>query len=60
MHYADYKLQDIDDIFSGEQLQQTQKLDAYHFQSNVFLNSGKGSFITKTLPLEAQLSPMYA
>lgn len=58
--YEDYKEQTIADIFTPEQLSKAVKLDAYELRSCVFLNTGKGSFVKKPLPMEAQLSSLYA
>jgi hypothetical protein len=59
LRYENYKEQTIDDIFSPEQLSKAVKLDAYIMQSSVFINNKNGTFATKALPTEAQLSPMY-
>jgi hypothetical protein len=59
LRYENYKEQTIDDIFSPEQLSKAVKLDAYTMQSSVFINNKNGTFATKALPMEAQLSPMY-
>jgi len=59
LRYESYKEQTIDDIFSPEQLSKAVKLDAYTMQSSVFINNKNGTFATKALPPEAQLSPMY-
>ena len=59
LRYADYKLQTIEDIFTKEQLDKALRLDAYELRSCVFMNDGKGRFVKKVLPLEAQYSPVY-
>ncbi len=59
LKYADYKEQTMEDIFSKEQLDKAIKLDAFTMQSSVFINNKNGTFTKKTLPTEAQLSPMY-
>jgi len=50
----------MEDIFSKEQMSNATKLEAYTMQSTVFINNGKGGFTSKPLPVEAQLSCMYA
>jgi len=59
LRYADYKDQTMADIFTKEQLDRAVKLDAYELRSCVFMNDGKGKFIKKPLPVEAQFSPVY-
>lgn len=59
LHYADYKTQTVDDIFTKDQLQSSVRLDAYELRSCAFINNGKGQFIKKPLPGAAQLSPVY-
>jgi enediyne biosynthesis protein E4 len=59
LRYADYKEQTIVDMFTKEQLGKALRLDAYELRSCVFMNNGKGGFIKKPLPLEAQFSPVY-
>ena len=60
MKYEDYKNQTVEDIFTKEQLEKAVRLDAYNMQSSVMINKGNGSFTVKALPVEAQLSCMYA
>jgi len=59
LRYENYKEQTIEDIFTPQQLSQAVKLDAYMMQSTVFLNNKNGTFTTKPLPIQAQLSSMY-
>jgi hypothetical protein len=59
LKYEDYKNQTVQDIFTKEQLSNAVELNAYCMQSSVFINNGKGGFIRKALPKEAQLSTMY-
>jgi enediyne biosynthesis protein E4 len=59
LKYEDYKLQQIEDIFTEAQLSKATQLDAYELRSCVFINDKKGGFIKEPLPGEAQLSPMY-
>jgi hypothetical protein len=59
LKYESYKEQTIEDIFSKEQLSKAVKLDAYQMQSSVLINNKNGTFSSRALPVEAQLSPMY-
>ena len=55
-----YKDQQITDIFTPEQLNNSIHLSASLLETSVFLNDGKGNFTRKQLPVEAQFSPVYA
>jgi hypothetical protein len=59
LKYEAYQRQQIDDIFTPEQLKKAIKLEAFEMRSCVWLNDGKGKFEKKVLPKEAQLSVMY-
>lgn len=59
LRYENYKEQTIGDIFTPEQLKQAVQADAYTMESSVFINNKNGTFTSKALPTEAQLSPMY-
>jgi hypothetical protein len=59
LKYESYKGQRVEDIFGPEQLAGTQKLEAYRMESSVMINGGGKKFEMKSLPMEAQLSPMY-
>jgi len=59
LRYDDYKEQTMADIFTPEQLSKAVRLDAYELRSCVFLNDGKGGFVKKPLPMEAQFSSLY-
>lgn len=60
LHYKDYRGQTITDIFTPEQLKNAIVLHANTFETTLLLNSGKGSFEKKTLPVESQFSCTYA
>lgn len=60
LHYKDYKGQAIADIFTAEQLSKAIILNAFNFETALWLNNGDGTFRKKSLPLEAQFSPVYA
>ena len=59
LHYADYKEQTADDIFTQEQLKDAVKADAFEMRSCIFINNGNGGFQKQPLPSVAQLSPIY-
>lgn len=59
LHFSDYKGKTIHDIFSPEQISQSIKLNAYTFETAVWLNRD-GRFEKSILPLEAQFSPVYS
>lgn len=58
--YEDYKLQSIEDIFSEKQVRTSAKTQIFTTASSIALNKGDGTFELITLPITAQLSPMYA
>lgn len=60
MKYEDYKLQQVDDIFTEGQLEGSLKNEVTYLQSSILINEGNGEFIVKALPEEAQLAPVYA
>jgi enediyne biosynthesis protein E4 len=59
LKYEDYKLQQVEDIFTEAQLSKAIKLDVYELRSCVFVNDKKGGFVKQALSSEAQLSPVY-
>src|SRR5450432_2291547 len=59
LKYDSYKEQTIEDIFTKEQLDKAVKLEAKEFHSSVLMNDGKGKFVIKPLPMEAQFSTVY-
>ncbi len=58
--YEDYKDQTIEDIFSAEVLKRSVKLNSRIMETCLMINNGNGSFKLIPLPIEAQLSPVYA
>ncbi|MEY3321945.1 MAG: hypothetical protein RLZZ417_1528 [Bacteroidota bacterium] len=60
LKYNSYKNQQITDIFDKPMLSSSLKLQAKMLETVVYLNTGKGTFIKKPLPVEAQFSPVYA
>jgi hypothetical protein len=59
LKYESYREQTIEDIFSKEQLSKAVKLEAKEMRSSVLMNTGKGKFTIKPLPMEAQFSTVY-
>ena len=60
LKYDSYKNETMVDIFSADQLNKAIKLTAYTMNTTVFINNTNGRFISKPLPVEAQVSPVYA
>jgi hypothetical protein len=58
--YQSYKDQQITDIFTPEQLKNAIHLKAEQLATSFFINDGNCHFTRKTLPAEAQFSPVYA
>jgi hypothetical protein len=56
--YASYGSQTVTDIFGEEALARSMHKRAVLLKTIVFMNSGDGSFGEKTLPMEAQFSPV--
>ncbi len=59
LKYESYKEQTITDIFTREQLSRAVHLQARQMGSAVFVNTGKGGYEQKVLPMLAQVSPVY-
>ncbi|MDX2444115.1 MAG: VCBS repeat-containing protein [Bacteroidales bacterium] len=57
-NYSDFGEKTIKDIFGQEKVDQSIRKEAVLFESCIFLNNGDGTFETKTLPKEAQFSPV--
>jgi enediyne biosynthesis protein E4 len=57
--YEAYARATMDELFSAEQLQHAQKLTATRFQTS-YLENNQGKFTFRELPVQAQLSPVYA
>jgi hypothetical protein len=60
LHFNQYTGKKINDVFSPDQLGNSIVLNAYTFNTAVWLNDGKGKFIQKQLPVQAQFAPVYA
>ncbi|MEL7532265.1 MAG: VCBS repeat-containing protein, partial [Bacteroidota bacterium] len=60
LEYSAYKEQTVQDMFTPAQLEKAIKLNAYTLASSIIWNEGNGQFRVEALPLEAQLSPIFA
>lgn len=60
LKYESYKDQTIEDIFTPEERKGALKLDVQQLQTVMLINDGKGNFSMVNLPVEAQVSPVYA
>ncbi len=58
--YDQYKNQRIEDIFPDDILNKSIKKEAFHLESALFVNDGKGHFELIELPVEVQFSPVYS
>ena len=60
LHFRDYKGKTISDIFTKDQLKNAFVLNAYTFETAVWMNNKNGTFSKRTLPVQAQFFPVYA
>lgn len=60
LHFSNYKGQSIHDIFGEEKMKNTLQLNAFDFETAVWMNDGGHGFKKQRLPVEAQFSPVYA
>ena len=60
LKYRAYREQQIEDIFGPEQLTNAIKWEVYTTETTLWLNQGEGRFLAKSLPQEAQFSPIYS
>jgi hypothetical protein len=58
--YQSFGASTIEDILPGNDLDKATVLEAKTFASAVALNNGDGTFALHSLPMEAQLAPVYA
>ena len=59
LKYRDFADKTVGEIF-GSKLEQATQFSANDFNTEVFLNDGKGNFTVKLLPREAQIAPVFA
>lgn len=60
LHFRDYKNKTIADVFTEDQLKNSKVLNAYSFETTLWLNNKNGTFSKRTLPIQAQFFPVYA
>jgi hypothetical protein len=60
LKYDNFKDQTITDIFTPEEMNGSVKLEVYELSSSLLINEGGGKLSLKRLPVEAQLSVVYA
>lgn len=58
--YASFGASRVTDIFPASELKHATVREAQLFASSIALNNGKGSFVVRPLPVEAQFAPVYA
>lgn len=58
LRYKPYANATVQDIFTSDQLDKSNYLYTYTFQTTLFRNEGK-SFVATTLPYQVQLSPVF-
>ena len=59
LHYRDYSEQTMKDIFTDKQLESAIVSSAKVLETTLWMNTGKGTFVKKVLPIEAQFSTVY-
>lgn len=59
LKYESYKDEMLADIFSERELEHALCLQAFELRSSILLNDGRGKFEMRSLPLQAQFSPVY-
>ena len=57
--YAPYANAKINDFFPKEKLSKAYHLKAYQFQSSIIINSDEDNWKVESLPMQAQVSPVY-
>lgn len=58
--YENYKGQRMEDIFEDKQIRTSAQAEVYTTASAIAWNDGSGKFSLEPLPIEAQMSPLYA
>jgi hypothetical protein len=58
--YSSFGASRVEDIFPAADLKSAQVREAYTFASAIARNNGNGTFTLEPMPVEAQLSPIYA
>jgi enediyne biosynthesis protein E4 len=60
LYFKNYTDQKMNDIFPAEILDRSIVLNAYSFETSIWINRAGKSFEKRILPIEAQFSPVYA
>jgi hypothetical protein len=60
LHFKSYAGKEFKEIYTPEELKGATVLTVKETRTAIFLNDGKGHFEMQPLPVEAQLSPVYA
>ncbi|TAF46560.1 MAG: hypothetical protein EAZ51_01070 [Sphingobacteriales bacterium] len=60
LRYDAYAGKAIEDVFTEDELSSSQLLQVQETRSCIFRNIGTGNFVKQPLPMQAQLSPVYA
>jgi hypothetical protein len=60
LKHVDYAKASFEDIFSAQQRQGMSVKTVQTAETSVLINDGKGNFTRKTLPIQAQTSPIHA
>lgn len=60
LNYSDYKNASVQDIFDSEALSETTEIYANRLETTLLRNNGNFDFEIVSLPLEMQLTPIYA
>lgn len=60
IYYEQYASKNLEDLFDPKLLQKATELEIREVRSSVLMNLGDKSFSLKSLPEEAQISPIYA
>ena len=58
--YSSFGASRVEDIFPAADLKSAQVREAYTFASAIARNNGNGTFTLEPMPVEAQISPVYA
>lgn len=59
LRYDSYAGKTLDEVFTKDELEKATILKCNNTQTCIFLNDGKAHFTFKTLPIQAQLSPVF-
>ncbi len=57
--YRDFGKATIKKLFTSEELEESYKREGVHFESSILINNGNGKFQLKSLPVEAQMAPVF-